>query len=181
MAKGQEVNRNELAALLGVSLPTITNWIKKGCPYVERGGNGRSWVFNTADVVRWREELARGEGVSTDLQDKPAAVLEKTLLEIKVEREKLALDKEKEAVIAVELVQPAWEMMAANIRSKMLGVTAKAQSRIPGFTREQAEVLKSLVFKALGEIAADDQLPEAVATTVDGGVSGDDTAAPADS
>lgn len=181
MSKGQKVNRGELAALLGVSLPTITNWSKRGCPFVERGGNGRSWIFNTADVVRWREEQARGEGVSTDLQNKGSAELQKNLLEIRVEREKLALDKEKETVVAVELMQPVWEMWAANTRSKMLGVTAKAQSRIPGFTREQAEILKQIVFDTLGEVSGDDQLPETVATTVDVSLPGDDAAAAADS
>ena len=181
MAKGQEVNRSELAALFGVSLPTITNWVKKGCPYVEKGGNGRAWVFNSADVVRWREELAREEGITSDLDDRTMGQLEKIELEIKVEKARLSLDQAKGKLVALELVQPVWEMMAANIRSKMMGIPNKAQSRIPGFSREHADILKQLIYQGLEEIADDDELPDTVATVVDGGLPDDAAAAAADS
>jgi|GEM_PF-1918264 len=52
-------NRTQLAETFGVSLPTIDAWIRKGCPYVEKGGNGKAWQFRLQDVARWREKMAR--------------------------------------------------------------------------------------------------------------------------
>jgi phage terminase Nu1 subunit (DNA packaging protein) len=51
---GRIVNRAELAAICGVSLPTIDAWVDKGCPFVDRGSKGREWRFDTAAVLQWR-------------------------------------------------------------------------------------------------------------------------------
>ena len=56
--KGIIVNRSELADFLGVSLPTIDAYLKRGCPYVSEAdrAKGVPWGFNTADVVNWNKE-----------------------------------------------------------------------------------------------------------------------------
>jgi len=54
--KGQVVSRAELAEFFGVSLTTIDHWVRSGAPFVTRGGPGRQWAFNTADVAAWRED-----------------------------------------------------------------------------------------------------------------------------
>jgi len=51
--------KSELAKAFGVSTTTIDNWIRKGCPCVEKGSNGKPWKFNLAEVARWRELKAR--------------------------------------------------------------------------------------------------------------------------
>jgi phage terminase Nu1 subunit (DNA packaging protein) len=56
---GWEVNRAELAEVFGVSAPTVTAWVERGCPYLAGGRKGRVWLFDTAAVARWREEQAR--------------------------------------------------------------------------------------------------------------------------
>lgn len=53
------INRAQLAETFGVSLPTVDAWIRKGCPYVQKGGNGKPWQFRIQEVVRWREKMAR--------------------------------------------------------------------------------------------------------------------------
>lgn len=53
-----QVNRAELAEILGVSLPTITSKVSKGMPFEQRGGRGREWTFNTAAVFEWEKEQA---------------------------------------------------------------------------------------------------------------------------
>jgi terminase small subunit / prophage DNA-packing protein len=54
--KGYILNRVELAEYMGVSLPTIDDWRRRGCPYVEKAdrAKGVPWKFNSADVVNWR-------------------------------------------------------------------------------------------------------------------------------
>jgi phage terminase Nu1 subunit (DNA packaging protein) len=46
------VNRTELAEVLGVSMPTITAWLGEGMPYVEGGGKGKPFVFDTVECDR---------------------------------------------------------------------------------------------------------------------------------
>jgi len=60
------VTRKELAALLGISLPTLYNWIDAGLPaeqFPNEGDDGKrigEWRFTVAEVVAWREhEIAR--------------------------------------------------------------------------------------------------------------------------
>lgn len=55
---GRLVNRADLAGIFGVSVNTVTSWIEKGCPYVERGSNGVEWQFDTAAVIDWKIQRA---------------------------------------------------------------------------------------------------------------------------
>ena len=48
------VNRTGLAEHFGVSLTTIDNWIRRGCPYQKKGGRGSEWEFSIDDVDLWR-------------------------------------------------------------------------------------------------------------------------------
>ena len=70
--KGQEVTRQGLADIFGVSLPTIDNWVRQGCPYISKGGRGQEWKFNTASVSTWLRdrdvEEATG-GIPDDLEE----------------------------------------------------------------------------------------------------------------
>ena len=43
-SKGQVVNRADLANINGVSLPTIDDWVRRGCPVMQRGARGRAWL-----------------------------------------------------------------------------------------------------------------------------------------
>ena len=55
---GRPINRGDLAALCGVSLPTVDGWVEKGCPYIERGSRGVEWRFDSAAVIDWRIQRA---------------------------------------------------------------------------------------------------------------------------
>ncbi len=61
---GRSVNRAELASICGVTVVTIDAWRQKGCPYVERGGRGKEWIFDTAAVIDWRLQRAVTDAVS---------------------------------------------------------------------------------------------------------------------
>jgi len=55
---GRPINRGDLAALCGVSLPTVDSWIENGCPFLERGSRGVEWRFDSAAVIDWRIQRA---------------------------------------------------------------------------------------------------------------------------
>jgi len=50
---GKIVNRSGLAEVFEVSLPTVTAWVREGMPFVERGGQGKPWQFDTAECIEW--------------------------------------------------------------------------------------------------------------------------------
>lgn len=49
-----KVNRADLSAIFGVSLPTVTAWHKEGMPCEEEGRRGKEWVFDTVACIEWR-------------------------------------------------------------------------------------------------------------------------------
>ena len=61
LVKGKQVTRQALADVFGVSLPTIDAWVRKGCPFVEKGGRGQEWQFNTAQATKRLPERAVAE------------------------------------------------------------------------------------------------------------------------
>jgi hypothetical protein len=59
------VNRAQLARMMGVSLPTIDDWQRRGCPVAETGGKGRSYGFNVQEVIEWRvKDERKRQGLS---------------------------------------------------------------------------------------------------------------------
>jgi len=49
----------EVAELFGVNDRTIRLWVRRGCPFLQKGGRGgRAWQFETSDVIGWREQQA---------------------------------------------------------------------------------------------------------------------------
>jgi phage terminase Nu1 subunit (DNA packaging protein) len=59
--RGIVVNRSGLAAIVGVSLPTIDAWIQQGMPYLRRADRdkGREWQFDTAAAIDWIRQNKR--------------------------------------------------------------------------------------------------------------------------
>jgi len=52
-----QVNRSKLAKVLGVSLTTLDNWVRNGCPHTKQG---KSVLFNPDDVQKWLSEQKSG-------------------------------------------------------------------------------------------------------------------------
>jgi phage terminase Nu1 subunit (DNA packaging protein) len=50
----RKANKALLAAWFGVSVPTVDSWLRRGCPYSQRGDKGNPWVFDLMEVARWR-------------------------------------------------------------------------------------------------------------------------------
>lgn len=50
----RRLNKGELAQFFEVSPQAVDGWIRRGCPYVEKGRPGQPWVFDALDVAKWR-------------------------------------------------------------------------------------------------------------------------------
>ncbi|MBL4929347.1 terminase small subunit [Tabrizicola sp. KVB23] len=119
---------------MGVSLPTINAWVAKGCPIVEEGGRGRSWKLNTEAVRRWREDLVVEDSSGGDRDN--MASLDRRLKMVQVEREELALAKDKGKVAPVEQFEQTMISVFAKVRAKMRMLPPRVALLLVGQTDE---------------------------------------------
>ena len=159
--RGREVNRTELAEINGVSLPTIESWVRRGCPVVQRGGRGRAWQFNTAEVRNWREDDIRAESSQATHATKDELVLRKLAAE--TEQAELDLAKSKDEVVPVEQLERALVKAFGEVRAGMRNVVpGRAASRLLGETDETSfkAVLLEEIDHALEALADSDLINE---------------------
>jgi phage terminase Nu1 subunit (DNA packaging protein) len=160
--RGREVNRTELAEINGVSLPTVESWVRRGCPVVQRGGRGRAWQFNTADVRNWRENDIRAETSHTTHATKDELLLRKLAAE--TEQAELDLARAKDEVVPVEQLERALVKAFGEVRAGMRNVLpGRAARRLIGETDETTfkAVLLEEIDQRLEVLADSDLINEA--------------------
>ena len=159
LVKGKQVTRQALADVFGVSLPTIDAWVRKGCPFVEKGGRGQEWQFNTAQVSKWLRdrdvEEATG-GIPDDIEE-----LKLREQKAKTELTELELATKKGEVALIAEFEHAQAMVFAAIRANIMNVPQRAVLQLLGETDERAfkEKLKAELVLAL-ETSAEEELEE---------------------
>ncbi|TXN60427.1 terminase small subunit [Methylobacterium sp. WL6] len=150
-ARGRILNRCETAEIFGRSLPTIDNWVRLGCPFVERGERGREWQFNSAEVLDWRERRAvakaLGGALSGDLDPAQERARKDRALAIATElKNDLATGK----VVLIDDAIAAVTIQNMKLRNKLLSMPTRIASRLPEqgraqvFTLVEAEVRSAM-------------------------------------
>lgn len=56
-----EMNSRELADFFGVHAQTVGQWVRQGLPVKERGRGGRGHIFDSIDVMTWRDKHLSGD------------------------------------------------------------------------------------------------------------------------
>lgn len=148
-----EVNRSELARLLGVALTTIDSYRHAGLPSRVEGHNV---VFDVAEAFKWyRDYLERATKGATDSLE--AAKLRElaasaTLKELRVERERRNL-------VPAEYAAESVSRVLSNVRARLL---ALPQALAPEASRlddphQIEQLLRSALYDAMTEIAEEDE------------------------
>jgi phage terminase Nu1 subunit (DNA packaging protein) len=151
---GKEVNREELADVFGVSLNTISAWTRRGCPYEQKGRQGKPWRFNTRDVSEWLREQVRLEAAGSAPADE--AELRRRKLAAETARAELDLATARQQVAPIEEFERARAMENAAVRANVMNVPGRVVSQLIGETDEARfkDVLRAELIQAL-EAAAD--------------------------
>lgn len=159
LVKGKQVTRQALADVFGVSLPTIDAWVRKGCPFVEKGGRGQEWKFNTASVSTWLRDRDVEEATGGIPDDFETLKCRKMLADAQLAELELAQKKGEVALIAE--FERAQAMVFAAIRANIMNVPQRAVLQLLGETDERAfkEKLKAELVLAL-ETSAEEELEE---------------------
>ncbi|MFB9149538.1 terminase small subunit [Roseovarius ramblicola] len=161
-AKGQILNRTKMADSLGISMPTLDEWVRRGCPVVTRGGRGRSWQFNSAAVRSWRDDDIRAS-----MQDTRHATndeLRRRKLQAETEQAELDVARAKELVVPVEQFERALDKAFGEVRAGLRNVLpGRAARRLVGETDEtqMKAVLLEEIDQALEALADADLIHEA--------------------
>jgi phage terminase Nu1 subunit (DNA packaging protein) len=132
-----KANRAELARMFGIALTTVDTWLRLGCPFDQKGAPGREWVFDTADVARWREERARAEAGGQETQDDAALTRRRKLAETRFAE--LELAKAMGEVGEIAQMERVWSRLLAEFQGSMRGAfVMRCVTQLLGETDERA-------------------------------------------
>ncbi|MGQ3671797.1 terminase small subunit [Xanthobacter sp. TB0136] len=167
---GQLVNQAQLAALFGVQPITIRAWVRKGCPEEVKGGGGKRAAYNTAAVIRWREEQA-ALAATGDASALDEAELKKRKLAAEMGLAELELSVRRGEYVEIEQVGALVADEYATVRANFTAMPGDIAPDLEGCTAaEIQELMMAKVTEILHGLSADDlYAPEAEASEGAGG------------
>jgi len=138
-----ELNRAKTAQKLNVSLTTLDDWRRKGCPHTK---TGKQVFFDIDTLNTWLDNRISGDLDYTQERAK--------LTRLQAEKAKLELEQQRGNLIPLELVVVAWEGQIANCRAKLLALPSKVAAQAVGANYVEIEQLfKGVIYEALDELA----------------------------
>lgn len=136
------VNRTELADILGISMPTVTAWMGDGLPYVEGGGKGKPFVFETTEVLEWWAENKRRRKASSPANnpfegpgegEESYEQAERRKMVANADKAELDLAKAAGRVVEIEDVAGVIAEMHVRVRTRLLGIGNKVRVRASAY------------------------------------------------
>lgn len=154
------VSRATLANLQGVSLPTIDAWVRAGCPVVTRGGRGKEWKFDNAQVTEWRIDRKVAEATGAEKADTEELRRRKLLAE--TELAELDVARERGQVVSVEQLQRNLGNLFAEISINLRNIPGRVCASLVGLTDERRikEIILGEIDQTLNALADSDVLIE---------------------
>lgn len=114
-----KVNRAELARLLDCSLPTITSKVAKGMPFIQKGGRGKEWMFDTAAVITWEKDQAVANVIG-DLTEVAEDELKRRKLAAETTIVEIEAAKAKSEVVPVSDVEKSTMELSIELATRMM-------------------------------------------------------------
>jgi phage terminase Nu1 subunit (DNA packaging protein) len=153
------LNRSETAQKLNVSLTTLDNWRRKGCPHTK---TGKQVFFNIGTLKTWLDNHSGGELDYTQERAK--------LTRLQAERVALDLEQQRGKLLPLEMVILAWQGQIANARAKLLALPPKVASQVLVMESyvEIEHTIRDIIYEALDELAGNgvpkeyEQRPEVI-------------------
>lgn len=177
------VNRTELAEILGISMPTVTAWMGDGMPFIEGGGKGKPFVFETTECLEWwaenkrrRNRPAAASDPFADPSDMPESYdeAERRKMVANADKAELELAKLAGRVVEISDVAAIIAEMHVKVRTRLLGVGNKVRVRVSAYfggdkaAEEQVVTsVEEVIADAMAEIR-DDPLDEEAPGPTDG-------------
>jgi len=158
-------NKQEIADWFKVSLPTLNDWVRKGCPVLEMGKKGVGWVFDIRAVTRWHEQTIKKPDL-TDLTISPISDVTYRRAIAEAELKEIELAEKRHEVTDINRVIRDMGNVFVQLRTKLLSIPIKASPLLAACRTEaqfQAILTKQIdeALHALSDLPflADDALP----------------------
>ena len=141
-----ELNRSDTAQKLNVSLTTLDDWRRKGCPHAK---NGKQVSFNMDALKVWLDNRSKGDLDYTQERAK--------LTRLQAEKVTLELEQQRGNLLPLEMVIEGWQGQIANARAKLLALPPKVASQVLGMESylEVEQAITELIHEALDELSTD--------------------------
>lgn len=154
---GVEMSKSEIAIFYGVNINTITQWIAKGCPFVQKGGPGKKWILSSLEVTQWREEQITAAAVG-DVSQLDINEARRRKLAAEAAMTELDLAHRRGDLIEIEFIADMVGNDYANMRAKLLALPTKLAPQLVGMDDpvECTALLDKGVTEALEELTADE-------------------------
>jgi len=139
-----KLNRSETAQKLNVSLTTLDNWRRKGCPHTK---TGKQVFFEITALNHWLDNRSNGELDYTQERAK--------LTSLKAEKVTLFLEQQRGKLLPLDMVIEAWQGQVANARAKLLVLPPKLASQVLGMESyvQVEQAIRNIIYETLDELA----------------------------
>ena len=155
-----EWNLKQCAEALGISTNSVSARVSRGLPYVQRGGHGKEWQFDSAAVIQWIKDQAVANAVG-DTKKADTEELRRRKLAAETTIAEIEAAKARGEVAELRAVEREWSSAYAAFRTRMLQIPARVATSLVGETDERAiksvladEIEESL--RTMGEAGGDD-------------------------
>ena len=142
---GKAVSVTELAQLTGVHRDTISAWLRKGCPYLEKADkrNGKNWLLDVRAVMEWREkEAVRNALGDTNVAD--AEELKRRKLAAETSIAEIAAAREKEAVAEIETFEKVWQTACLEFSARLRQLPSRVATQVAAL-KDEAQIKEVLL------------------------------------
>lgn len=112
----RQVNRQQLAVLMGVAVDTVTHWAKEGMPVEVSGGRGKESQYDAVKCLDWQRQRI-GKNAKEAAQTR-AITRQAELNELKLAQQRKELIPMEDVVKAGQVQVMAW-------RGKVLGLARR--------------------------------------------------------
>lgn len=151
---GKQVNASQLAELYGITYSAIVNnWVRDGCPFLEEGGRGREYRFDTAAVAQWREKRA-GDNAGGSTAKLGHEELKRRKLAAETRMAELDAELKVGNAIPIDAVAQVVGQQLDVVRVKLLAIPSRAAPLVASESNLAAcrMVIEGLVREALEEL-----------------------------
>jgi len=143
------VNRQQLADILGVTLPTIDARVAKGLPYKTKGKEGRSYEFETKEVIDWILEQAEKSSAKSE-SDSSYNEARRRKMNAEADLTEIQLAKEAGLVVMIDDAVNCISDAVSTLRTQCLNLPRRAAPLVVGETDEA--IVKVILDEQVNEV-----------------------------
>src|ERR1041385_8740328 len=126
------MNKVQAAKCFRVSINTITEWVRKGCPCEKQGRAGDQYTFDLPAMITWRVEQLVQQAMGPLLKTDTVADAMKREALAKAELRELEVAEKRKSLVSTELASQLVERGIMEARSKLLALPTKLAPRLIG-------------------------------------------------